>query len=54
MTITREEIHNALDAQLDKWGYKNELNIERGRITIEVQIENGKKTVTIAERQIVR
>jgi hypothetical protein len=52
--LTRRELHAEVDQQLDRFGYGEEIPIDFGRLTIDVQIEHGEVTTTIGERQLRR
>lgn len=52
--LSRKQLHDLIDRQLDRWQYEDMIPIERGGITVNVQIEHGQYSITIAERSLVK
>ena len=49
--IDRRDIHELIDRQLDEWKYAERVPIQNGRLTFELQIENGQIAMVTKERE---
>jgi len=52
--MTRQRLLEIIERQFLEMGYGEVIDIDRGHVSIQVQIENGKPTVVIRDREIVK
>jgi hypothetical protein len=50
--MTRQELFDKIGEKLDYLGYQDVVNIKKGRLSIDIQFENGEHSLTIVEREL--